>query len=246
MDVKLKDWYKNWFGNDYLTLYAHRNEDEANDLIDLIHSYIKVSPHAKILDLCCGQGRHALILAKLGYSVYGMDLSRALLQEANNRKDKHHRAYFIQADMRYLPTLSSFHLLLNLFTSFGYFESDQENLAVFLEFYNALERGGNFVFDYLNPNHVIQNLVPYEHEELNTMKIDIERQIHGNRVQKKICLKKEKNESTFYESVKMYQPGEIFTMLKQAGLSVLHVFGDYHGSDFNQESPRLLVIGEKY
>ena len=246
MDVKIKDWYKNWFGNEYLTLYAHRNDDEANDLIDLIHAYIKVSPHARILDLCCGQGRHTLILAKLGYTVYGMDLSRTLLRTARDKKDQNHSAYFIQADMRHLPTVSSFHLLLNLFTSFGYFESDQENQAVFCEFYNALERGGNFVFDYLNPTHVIQNLVPHEHEESNEMEIDIERQINGSRVQKKICLKKDTKESIFYESVKMYPPNEIFTMLKQAGLSVLHVFGDYRGTEFDQNSPRLVVIGEKY
>jgi ubiquinone/menaquinone biosynthesis C-methylase UbiE len=245
MDVINRDWYINWFGNDYLTVYAHRDEQEARDLINLIQSNIKVSPWAKILDLCCGQGRHALILARMGYTVFGMDLSRTLLNAAQFKKDKHQNVYFIQADMRYLPTVDTIHLLLNLFTSFGYFDRDDENLSVFHEFYKVLQKGGNFVFDYLNKTHVLQNLVPFENDQIAGIQIDIEREIEGSRVQKKIVLKKNTKESIFYESVKMYQPDEIFMMLKQAGLSVLRVFGDYSGSDFNQDSPRMVVIGEK-
>jgi ubiquinone/menaquinone biosynthesis C-methylase UbiE len=245
MDVINRDWYKNWFGNEYLTVYAHRDDQEASDLIDLIQSNINVSPLEKILDLCCGQGRHALILAKMGYTVYGMDLSRTLLNAARFKKNKNQNAYFIQADMRYLPCVDSFHLLLNLFTSFGYFDRDDENLKVFYEFYKVLQRGGNFVFDYLNKAHVQQNLVPFENEQVAGMQIDIEREIKGSRVQKKIILKKNNKESLFYESVKMYQPDEICTMLKKAGLSVLRIFGDYSGSEFNQDSPRMVVFGEK-
>ena len=216
MDLIPRDWYKTWFGNQYLTVYAYRNEKEAKLLINLIHSNIKLSPQSKILDLCCGQGRHALLLAKMGYRVVGIDLSRTLLEIAKFKTEKNQKASFIQADMRFLPTINKFDLLLNLFTSFGYLDTDDENISVFRQFKIVLKQGGNFVFDYFNSQHVVENLIPYHKARLGDMLIEQERYIERSRVLNKISLSKKGNTSIFYESVKMYQPEEIFKMLKQA------------------------------
>jgi len=245
MDVNIKDWYKNWFGNEYLTIYAHRDDEEANQLIELIHTYLKISPRINILDLCCGQGRHALQLAQSGYKVYGMDLSRQLLQVAKFRKTEDQNAYFVQADMRYLPTYQAFDLLLNLFTSFGYFESDVENISVFHQFFHALKKGGNFVFDYFNTRHVIENLVPFEKDQVGDLKIEIKRCIKGSRVQKRIYIKNKNHSAVFYESVKMYTRNEILNMLQEVGLRVHYIFGNYDGSKFSLNSPRLIIMGQK-
>ena len=131
MVVEKKTWYKSWFGNEYLTVYAHRDEEEARQVIDLIQRFIKINSDFNILDLCCGQGRHVLHLASLGFKVMGIDLSRTLLEVAKYKKNKDDSAHFIQADMRNLPTSQSFDLLLNLFTSFGYFETDKQIRCVF-------------------------------------------------------------------------------------------------------------------
>jgi len=241
----VKNWYKNWFGNEYLTVYSHRDEKEARQLITLIQKYIHLDSKSKILDLCCGQGRHALLLSKAGFEVYGIDLSITLLEDAKSKKSWGQSAYFIQADMRYLPAIQSFDLLLNLFTSFGYFESNDENQSVLHQFHRALRENGYFVFDYFNVEHVIENLVPYQKDKIGNLVVEQERYIKGSRVQKKIKLKKNGQESVFYESVKMYSPDQILHMMEKANLRVLHLFGDYQGSPLKKNSPRLIVIGTK-
>jgi len=241
----IKNWYENWFGNEYLTVYAHRDNLEAQELIQLIHSHIYLDKNSKVLDLCCGQGRHALVLAREGYEVYGIDLSRTLLEMAKFKKASGQSAYFIQADMRSLPTVNSFDLLLNLFTSFGYFETDEENQSVFLQFHQALKNKGYFVFDYFNDRFISESLVPFHKEKVGNVLVEQERFIEGSRVQKKIMITKEGKRSTFYESVRMYNPDQIFKMMSDSHLRIDDIFGDYRGSPFQHNSPRLIVIGRK-
>jgi SAM-dependent methyltransferase len=240
-----KEWYQTWFGNDYLTVYAHRGDHEARKVINLILNYVCLEPQNRILDLCCGQGRHALYLADLGYQVFGVDLSRTLLEIAKFRQTKNQPAYFIQADMRYLPIRNRFDLLLNLFTSFGYFETDRENEEVFNQFYQALKPGGNFVFDYLNKSYVISHLVPYHKEQIEDVQVKQERFIEGSRVKKIITLNKAGKRSIFHESVKMYGPEELLLMFKKANLKVLQIFGDYNGEALDETSQRFIAIGQR-
>lgn len=237
------NWYKNWFGNEYLTIYAHRDEWEAQKLLKLIQNHIHLDKSIKIVDLCCGQGRHALLLAEQGFEVYGIDLSRTLLEIAKYKKDPGQKAFFIQADMRYLPMFRSFDLLLNLFTSFGYFETDKQNIAVFEQFSQVLRNQGNFVFDYFHAGHVSDNLIPFQSEKFGNVLVEQERHIENSRVQKKIMIEKGNNRSVFYESVKMYEPDQIISMMENSHLRIDHVFGDYAGNPLCGGSPRMIVIG---
>jgi ubiquinone/menaquinone biosynthesis C-methylase UbiE len=245
MDVITRGWYKKWFGNEYLTVYAHRDEREASRVIVLLLSHVTLPPHAKILDLCCGQGRHALLLAQHGYSVYGIDLSRALLEIAKFKNKSKAKAHFIQADMRYLPVNGKFDLLMNLFTSFGYFHKDRDNQDVFHQFQVALKPGAPFLFDYMNISWVQKNFSPYHKEKIGSVIIEQERQIVRDRIVKKIIIHKENKQQIFFESVRMYQPDTIFEMLREAGLIPLKLFGDYNGKDFEINSPRFIVLGKR-
>jgi len=185
----INHWYENWFGNEYLTVYAHRDEDEARQLVQLILTHINLDKSAKILDLCCGQGRHAFLFANEGFDVFGFDLSKTLLQVAKFKNSQSDNTFFVQADMRFLPVVPSFDLLLNLFTSFGYFESDSENKTVFEQFHQALKSGGYFVFDYFHTPHILANLERYQTEKIGDLTVEQERFIEGSRVQKIIRLK---------------------------------------------------------
>lgn len=245
MAVMINNWYEKWFGNEYLTVYAHRNEEEAKQLVQLILSYINLDKEAKIIDLCCGQGRHAFLFAREGFEVYGFDLSRTLLQVAKFKNNQSGNTFFIQADMRYLPAVHSFDLLLNLFTSFGYFESDSENKIVFEQFYQVLKPGGYFVFDYFHTPYVLANLERYQTEQIGDLIVKQERFIEGSRVQKIIRLNREGKKSTFYESVKMYNSEQILRMMEETSLSVRYIFGDYLGSPLSEESERIIIIGQK-
>jgi ubiquinone/menaquinone biosynthesis C-methylase UbiE len=245
MDVIPSNWYKNWFGNEYLTLYAHRDEREASKLINLVHSNISLQPGSSIIDLCCGQGRHAKLLAQQDFKVVGVDLSKTLLEVAKYQNAGAQNATFVQADMRYLPFLDKFDLLLNLFTSFGYFESDNENLKVFKQFALVLKKTGYFVFDYLNEHHVRANFIPQQTDTIGDFKINLKRKIANGHVQKKITMNYHGRESIFYESVKMYSVDQIKHMLKCAGLTADKIMGDYSGNIFSTSAPRLIIIGSK-
>lgn len=239
------NWYENWFGNEYLTVYAHRDENEARELVQLILTYINLDKNAKIIDLCCGQGRHAFLFAQEGFEVYGFDLSRTLLQVAKYKNDQSNNTFFIQADMRYLPAMHSFDLLLNLFTSFGYFETDIENKIVFQQFHQVLNTGGYFVFDYFHTPYILANLERYKSEQIGDLTVEQERFIEGSRVQKIIRLNRQGKQSTFYESVKMYKPDQIIKMMEETSLSVRYIFGDYKGSPLSEDSERIIIIGQK-
>lgn len=240
-----RNWYEDWFGNEYLSVYAHRDEDEARELIKLIFAYVNIDKNAKILDLCCGQGRHAYILSQEGYEVYGIDLSKTLLQVAKYKNNQSMNTFFIQADMRKLPAVNSFNLLLNLFTSFGYFEEDEENKTVFKQFHQVLKSGGYFVFDYFNTPYIQANLERYHSEQIGDLIVEQERFIEGSRVQKIIRLNRNGKKSTFYESVKMYEKVKILEMMKETHLNVRYIFGDYAGSSLSETSERIIIIGQK-
>ena len=147
--------------------------------------------------------------------------------------------------MRFLPAVYSFDLLLNLFTSFGYFETDLENKIVFEQFQQVLKPGGYFVFDYFHTPHVLANLERYHSEKIGDLIVEQERFIEGSRVQKIIRLNREGKKSTFYESVKMYNLDQILKMMEETGLSIRYIFGDYLGSPLIEESERVIIIGQK-
>jgi len=241
-DVK---WYKNWFGKDYLKVYSHRNQKEAQQLVQLIFPNINLKSDAQILDIGCGQGRHLSIFAEKQFKITGIDLSRVLLTIAKENNSDNPSAKFIQADMRYLPFNSKFDLILNLFTSFGYFEKDESNISVLRQINKLLKKSGSFVFDYFNANYVKENLVPKHKEEVGEIIVEQERFIENSRVKKKISLTKKGEQSIYYESVKLYSPEEIYDMLRLVNLRTNKTFGNYNGSPFDKQSPRLLIFGDK-
>lgn len=127
------DWYEEWFGHDYKLVYPHRDEAEAREQIGFVKRHINIPERAKVLDLCCGCGRHAIELWGLGYDVVGLDLSEELLDLACSRADECEMdVQFIRCDMREIPYEDHFDLIVNFFTSFGYFADDADNQRVLL------------------------------------------------------------------------------------------------------------------
>jgi len=245
MAITDTNWYQNWFGNDYLKVYSHRDKKEAIQLVKLIFSNIQLLPDARILDIGCGQGRHLSIFAEHHFKITGIDLSSVLLRIAKEINANNPTANFLLADMRHLPLKSKFDLILNLFTSFGYFEKDKENRSVLVQINSLLNEKGSFVFDYFNSDYVKNNLVPKHKKEVGELVVEQERYIEDSRINKKIELTKKGKKTTYFESVKLYSPDEIYEMLRSVKLKINNVFGNYDGSAFDLNSPRLLVFGEK-
>jgi SAM-dependent methyltransferase len=240
-----KGWYKEWFGEDYLTVYQHRDNNDAIRLIDLILKHIKIHPDTRLLDLACGNGRHSYLISKYTSKVLGLDLSASLLKVAQKRKVTGQFPAFVRADMRYFPFKISFDVIFSLFTSFGYFDDDSMHLQVAKEIADCLVTKGDFVIDYFNADYVKKNLIPQGTRNIGRTEVVEERWISSGRVHKKITLYKRNSEKHFYESVRMFELDEMTALLGRAGIKTGQVYGNYDGSDYNPDSKRMIIFSKK-
>ncbi len=240
-------WYKRWFSDDrYVDVYAHRDAKEARDAINLFLRITDFRKGTPILDLACGTGRHAFVLARKGYSVVAADLSAKLLSLALEEAPPLQKPpAFVRADMRTLPFNSSFGAVLQLFTAFGYFPDEAQDEQVIQQVCNALLPAGWYMLDFLNSHEVRRNIIPFSETKSEDGSITQERSIRGNRVEKRITIRQREDVELFTESVRLYSPDELRHMLVTNGFSVRHVAGSYDGSEFVKTSPRCILFSKK-
>ncbi|MBD3226141.1 MAG: methyltransferase domain-containing protein [Caldithrix sp.] len=240
-----RQWYEEWFGEEYLKVYNHRNQEDARRLIKLIFSYVPLNNLEWMLDVGCGHGRHARLLANENKKVIGIDLSHLLIEKA--RKDCQHltNIRFFRANKSALPLKSVFQAVFSLFTSFGYFDTDVENQNVLEQYAFVLRKKGWLVIDYLNPGYVRKNLERESKRHHNAMLIQEKRWIAGGRINKKIILKSQNRQKTFLESVRLYELSDMLQMLDQSGFETIVSLGDYYGHSFTADSPRMILINRK-
>jgi SAM-dependent methyltransferase len=242
------EWYKEWFNtDDYLVVYKHRDKAEAEALKELVLKNIDKKKINSVLDMACGAGRHAISFAFEGFKVTAVDLSENLLKSARqNSEIENVKIEFILSDIRDFNPVNNFDLVLNLFTSIGYFETDDENIKVIKKAYDVLNAGGWFVLDYFNKNFILNNMIPITVENIGGRKITQIREINDNRVIKKIRIQNNGKESEFTESVRLFSKDEINEILQDQGFKIRKIFGDFDGSNFDiDNSPRLIVIAQK-
>ncbi|MCB0731826.1 MAG: class I SAM-dependent methyltransferase [Ignavibacteriae bacterium] len=244
----IKEWYKDWFSSDYyLEVYKHRNFEDTENLVELILSNTDIKPDAKILDAACGAGRYSIKFAERGFDVTGFDLSKSMLEIAENEASiRNLKIDFQHYDLRHFKSEKKFNLVLSLFTSFGYFESDDENFLFPQNAYNYLKEKGYYILDYLNKGYLETNLVENSEKFVEDNKITETRFIKNNRIQKKIIISNGEENKEYLESVKLYSYEEIVKNFENIGFNVKKVFGNYLGENYNkQTSERCIIIFQK-
>lgn len=233
-------WYREWFGEEYLDLYAYRDEAEARRQAMFFKEQIG-TVRGTILDLACGTGRHIAEFRELGYDVTGCDLSYILMRTGVKQYGAMPLA---MADMRELPFCDgSFRGLVNFFTSFGYFANEDDNRRVVDEMARVLKKRGPFLFDYLNVHREITKMVEKEERVVDGQAVQIERWFDPSdrAFNKRISI----GGRRFMERVRGYDLDEIAMMFASSGLKFHEVFGDFDGSRYDHSSPRLIVVGTK-
>jgi len=239
----MTEWFERWFGEEYLALYPHRDEREAAAALGLVESNLGGIKVARALDLACGAGRHSRLLRDRWWTA-GFDLSMPLLTKAREADPD---GCYVRGDMRALPFVDqAFDLVVNLFTSFGYFDNDAQHLRVLAEVARVTRRGGKFVLDFLNSDHVRKSLVPRESSDIGGRTVEVRREISSDDrfVVKTIasCGEAGAGEQTFVERVRLFDRLDLETMLEESGFGVEQVLGDYAGTPHSETSPRTIVF----
>ena len=248
-------WWVHSFGRLYATVYGHRDEAEATANAPAIVRLLGVSPHARILDLACGEGRYARALAALGHRVTGVDLSHDLLEEGRRKSpDLPGAPTYLRADMRELPFSMQFDAVVSLFTSFGYFDDRGDDARVLDGVARALIPGGRFLLDVMNAVEVRANLVPASETRQGDHVVRVRRSLDdrepgGPYVRKHVVVidaKTGHEAGVFEERVRLYAPDELDAALETAGLSPVGPrYGAFDGRAFDDSAPRLVRVAAR-
>lgn len=239
--LKTSNWFASWFDSPYYhVLYKERDEIEAQLFMDNIVHYLNLPEDGKILDLACGKGRHSIYLNQMGFQVTGADLSSNSITIASLNENE--TLKFVEHDMR-IPFDEKFDAIFNLFTSFGYFENDEDNFTTLKAIRDSISEYGFAVIDFMNVHNVLVNLVPEEIKVVDEIEFHIKRYLKDGFIYKEIDFEDQGQKYHFTEKVKALTLGDFETMMEKAGIYLLDVFGDYKLKKFHKlESERLILI----
>ncbi|HEY1006357.1 MAG TPA: class I SAM-dependent methyltransferase [Sphingobacteriaceae bacterium] len=240
-----KKWYENWFNSPYYhILYHQRNDEEAEFFLTNLLNHLQPDRSSKLLDIACGRGRHSIFLNKNGYDVTGIDLSLANIRYA--KEFENDRLRFFLHDMRFLFYINYFDLALNLFTSFGYFETEKDHINALRSFRKSLKMDGLLVLDYFNTNKIVSNLTPEEVRHIDGIDFHINKKVFDGSIVKSIAFHHGKENYLFREEVRAFTQADFARMFEKSGLVIQEQFGDYSLSGFDEQtSERIIFICRK-
>jgi SAM-dependent methyltransferase len=246
-DTPQPPWFASWFDSPhYHSLYAYRDEAEAAGFVNAILECLRPAGGARSLDLGCGAGRHARLLASKGLDVVGLDLSSRSIERA--RQWEHPRLRFVRQDMRQPFGVHAFDYVFNLFTSFGYFDRLTDHLKIVRNIGASLETGGTFVFDYLNVRHAEARLTREEVIECVGVRYRISRWSDACHFFKRIVVQGDRASHPLeqVEQVAKFAAHDLQLMFALYGMRVEQLYGDYALSPYDPDtSPRLIMLARK-
>ena len=241
MSSKTTQWYTSWFNTPYYhMLYQDRDHSEARAFMDLLTKHLNLSTDSHILDLACGRGRHSIYLNHLGFKVTGVDLSEESIAYA--KQFENDRLHFEIHDMC-KPYRQKFDAVFNLFTSFGYFDNEEDNLNTIRAIRADLKHNGVGVIDFMNTSHVIENLVSEDSKVVSNIHFKMTRRYEDGYIFKDIRFEDEGREFEFTERVKGFTLADFERLYDQAEVELIEVFGNYSLNDYDEQtSERLIMI----
>jgi len=255
MDKKqTKSWYaeeEGFFSSDYFEEYADDLTPERTKTeVDFLEKELKLKKGTNILDLACGHGRHIIELAKRGYLMTGQDINDSFLKTAKQSAEKAGvEVDWVKSDIRQIPFENEFDVVLNLFTSFGYLESDEEDRKALHQIAKALRPNGRFVIDVVNRERIVRIYGKKDWlDSADGTMIITERSfdlVKGRNQEKRIRIYKDGKRQVSNMAIRMYTLPELISMCKKAGLQFVSVFGEYSGEELTLDSKRCILITKK-
>ena len=242
-------WWEDYFGELYLRLLGSTlaPDETVRDVAGLM-TMLKLRPGARILDVGCGQGRHVIPLARAGYRMTGVDRSTYLLGQAQEAATEMAvDVHLVRGDMRSLPVGRLFDGCLSLFTSFGYFQDDDENEQVLREMARVLRPGGVLVLDVSNRDYYLLRSWPYTWRRHGQAIILEENSFDAetSRFTTRFTWLEGGQRESISHSVRQYTAAELNGMLRRAELTPTATYGGFDASPFDVDSRRLVVLAKK-
>jgi SAM-dependent methyltransferase len=242
------DWFATWFNSPYYhILYKNRDENEAKIFMSNLAEYLAIPAKASILDAACGKGRHSAFLASNGFAVTGFDLATDSIAAAKKTyealiNNPFHQLDFFVHDIRKPFRENGFDYVFNLFTSFGYFETEEENQETISALAASLKAGGRLVIDFFNTEKIVASLPQNETKEIDGVRFAISKSLQGKFIVKDIRFE----DKHFQERVIAIQYQDFMRYFEQANLQVQKCFGDYQLSDYeSSNSDRMIWLVKK-
>jgi 2-polyprenyl-3-methyl-5-hydroxy-6-metoxy-1,4-benzoquinol methylase len=247
-DGRMAEWWQEAFDDSYLHIYA-RMDRSADESASYIVDRLALPPGVDILDLCGGYGRVAIPLAQRGYRMTVLDLSEHLLAEGKRRaKEAGVEIHWLHGDMREIPSSSHFDAIINIFTSFGYFDDDTENERVLQGAAQTLNPGGVLLIDVIHRDALLWLGIAQRWEELARYWLLEEN--HYDlitsrwRSQRWLIPKEGGPPKQAHHSIRVYSAHELHAMCQRCGLEVIEHFGGLNGSTLTKESRRLVTLAK--
>ncbi len=237
-------WFESWFDSRYYPLlYDHRNEEDAKHFLSKLTATHLTERDSTVLDACCGRGRHSGKLHELGFNVTGFDLSAQSIEEA---KASYPGINFLVHDLREPLPLREFDYVLNLFTSFGYFEDPQDDAKAFNALSEVVKPGGLLVIDFMNSVKVANTYEPESIKETNGVRFISKRWLEDGYIRKTIDIKGEQVDEHYEEHVRLLELEDFLKFAEGEGMQNLAVYGNYELEGFAPEtSDRLILVFSK-
>ena len=245
-------WYLDFFRADYLNVYGHTFTDErAEKESSFVAGALDLKPGAQVLDLCCGQGRHAVQLAKRGFKVTGLDLNPDYVQLAQQAAITSNVSIeTVAADMREIPFHNKFDAIVNMYSSFGYLESEAEDLKVLQSAAEALKSGGMLLLDMLNREWAIDNYIQNDwhigaDRTLYVERRDLDLATSRMHVHFIVVDPKGGRRESIGHNIRLYTLTEMTRLLEGVGFHVTAVFGGFERDVYSIGTRRMIVIARK-
>ncbi len=243
----MSEWTKKYFDEFYLKYFLlNQSEETTEKQARLIERFAEKG--SKILDAGCGIGRHSVKLGEKGYSVVGIDFSPLYVEYAKKeaQRKKLNNVSFRVEDVRKISYVNEFDLIINMWSSFGYFD-DETNLEVLKRFYRALKNKGKIIIDIENRDYILKYFIRETFREKGDLFILERRRFHpltsivtthryiiGKSVRK-----------DYLRNIRIYSATEMINLFKLANLKTIEILGDYNGEKFGENSKRIIIIGQK-
>lgn len=225
---------------------THPTEKETGLVEQLVEN------KGRVLDLCCGTGRHDVLLAKKGWDIVGADLSKKLLQIAKNKMRKESVNFpIVRCEMQWLPFRDeAFTAVINMFTSFGYLLSEEEDLNSLREIARTLKPEGKFLLDIVNRDHMLKIFQDSDNADFGTFTMEEKRTLAEDKMkvtsQWIITPKNNGERLVLVHQLRLYTPEQLRQMLVSEGLIPKTMYGNYKAETFTLDSSRLIILAEKH